>query len=144
MISLNASVGYCLRRAQAVVFADFCEALSGLKLRPVQFSALLLVDQNPGASHSSVSAALGIQNANFAAISADLVARGLVGRQRSQLDGRTYSLKLTSAGKSLLDQATRLQAAHEARLMAHIGARGHSNLLELLERLRHLPGTPTS
>jgi len=144
MTSLKVTVGYTLRRAQAVVFADFSEALSDLKLRPVQYSVLLLVDQNPGTSQSSVSAALGIQKANIVAIIADLVDRRLVRRQRSPADGRSYSLDLSSAGKVLLSRASQLQSAHEAKLEAHIGASGRSRLLELLERLMHLPSDASS
>ena len=140
MTTLSGFVGYALRRAQAVVFSDLSEALSALKLRPVQYSVLVLIDQNPGTSQSCVSTALGIQKANFVAIIADLVARGLVRRQRSKLDGRTYSLGLTPAGKSMLSQAAELQSAHEARVVAQLGAMGRSRLLELLDRLTQLPG----
>jgi DNA-binding MarR family transcriptional regulator len=141
MTNLHGFVGYALRRAQAVVFSDLGEALSELKLRPVQYTVLVLIDQNPGTSQSSVSTALGIQKANFVAIIANLVARGLVRRQRSKSDGRTYSLGLTAAGKSILSQAAELQSAHEARLAAQLGATGRSRLLDLLDRLIHLPGT---
>jgi DNA-binding MarR family transcriptional regulator len=140
MTILNGFVGYALRRAQAVVFSDLSEALSELKLRPVQYTVLILIDQNPGTSQSCVSTALGIQKANFVAVIASLVARGLVRRQRSKLDGRTYSLGLTPAGKALLSQAGRLQSAHESRLVAHLGAAGRSRLLKLLDHLTHLPG----
>jgi DNA-binding MarR family transcriptional regulator len=140
MTTLSGFVGYALRRAQAVVFSDLSEALSALKLRPVQYTVLVLIDQNPGTSQSCVSTALGIQKANFVAIIAYLVARGLVRRQRSKLDGRTYSLGLTAAGRSVLSQAAELQSAHEARVVAQLGATGRSRLLELLDRLTHLPG----
>jgi DNA-binding MarR family transcriptional regulator len=140
MTTLNGFVGYALRRAQAVVFSDLSEALSVLKLRPVQYTVLVLIDRNPGTSQSCVSTALGIQKANFVAIIADLVARGLVRRQRSKLDGRTYSLGLTTAGKTVLSQAAELQSAHEARVVAQLGAMGRSRLLELLDRLTQLPG----
>ncbi len=77
MTPLTGYVGYSLRRAQAVIFADFNQSLSELKLRPAQFAVLLMIDQNPGASQSGVSAALGIQKANFVAIIADLEKRGV-------------------------------------------------------------------
>ena len=100
---------------------------------------LVLIDQNPGASQSSVSAALGIQKANFVATIADLEARGLVRRRKSDLDGRSYSLGLSSRGRTLLKHAADLQSLHEQRVIAHIGWEGRNQLLTLLERLAELP-----
>lgn len=136
---LNGYLGYALRRAQSVIFADFNQTLRGVNLRPGQFAVLLLIDQNPGASQSSVSAALGIQKANFVATIADLEARGLVRRRKSEMDGRSYSLGLTSRGRHLLQHAAELQSLHEQRVIALIGFEGRDQLLALLERLAELP-----
>ena len=136
---LSGYVGYALRRAQVAIFADFNQTLEGLDLRPGQFAVLILIDQNPGTSQSSVSAALGIQKANFVATIADLEKRGLVRRSKSESDGRTYSLGLTSRGRSLLQHAAELQALHEKRVIAQIGPEGRLQLLNLLARLAELP-----
>jgi DNA-binding MarR family transcriptional regulator len=139
MTPLSGYVGYALRRAQIAIFADFNHTLQGLDLRPGQFAVLVLIDQNPGASQSSVSAALGIQKANFVETIADLEERGLVRRRKSDSDGRTYSLGLTSRGRALLQHAAELQALHEKRVVAQIGSEGRLQLLSLLERLAELP-----
>ncbi len=102
MTPLSGYVGYALRRAQGVIFADFNHTLAELDLRPAQFAVLLMIDNNPGASQSGVSAALGIQKANFVALIADLEKRGLVRRRKSDTDGRTYSLGLTPRGRAQL------------------------------------------
>lgn len=136
---LSGYVGYALRRAQGVIFADFNHTLAGLDLRPGQFAVLVMIDQNPGASQSRVSAALGIQKANFVATIADLEKRGLVRRRKSDSDGRTYSLGLTSRGRSLLQHAAELQSLHEKRVIAQIGSEGRLQLLSLLDRLAELP-----
>src|SRR5258708_29737728 len=86
---LSGYMGYALRRAQSVIFADFNHTLRGLNLRPGQVGVLVLIDHNPGPSRSSVSAALAIQKANFLATIADLQARGLGERRKSDFDGRT-------------------------------------------------------
>jgi DNA-binding MarR family transcriptional regulator len=132
---LSEYVGYALRRAQGVLFADFHRALAQLDLRPGQFAALVLIEQNPGASQSKVSAALGIQKGNFVAIIAALENRGWVRRRKSQSDGRTYSLELTARGRSGLKLATELQSQHERRVIEQIGPEGRLQLLSLLERL---------
>jgi DNA-binding MarR family transcriptional regulator len=141
MTPLSGYVGYALRRAQLVIFADFNHTLAKLDLRPGQFAVLVMIDQNPGTSQSSVSAALGIQKANFVATIADLEKRGLVRRRKSETDGRTYSLGLTARGRSLLQHASELQSVHEARVIAQIGNEGRLQLLGLLDRLSTLPST---
>jgi DNA-binding MarR family transcriptional regulator len=139
MAPLSGLIGYALRRAQLVITADLNLALAGLDLRPGQFAVLILIDQNPGTSQSSVGDALGIQKANFVATIADLVNRGLVKRRKSETDGRTYSLGLTSRGRAILEDAAKLQSLHEARVIAQIGTEGRQQLLNLLERVARLP-----
>jgi DNA-binding MarR family transcriptional regulator len=138
MHPLTGLVGYALRRAQGVLFADFNDALAELDLRPVQFSVLALISENPGASQSSVSAALGMQKANLVTTISDLAARGLVVRRRSVADGRTNALELTARGRRVLERAAQLQSAHEARITARLGVRGRERLLELLGKLSEL------
>jgi len=139
MTPLSGYVGYALRRAQGAIFADFNHTLAKLNLRPGQFAVLVLIDQNPGTSQSSVSAALGIQKANFVATIADLEDRGLVRRRKSESDGRTYSLGLTPRGRATLQHAAELQSLHEARVIAQIGSEERLQLLNLLDRLARLP-----
>jgi len=141
MTPLSGYVGYALRRAQGVIFADFNHTLAELDLRPGQFAVLLTIDQNPGTSQSSVSAALGIQKANFVATIAHLEKRGLVRRRKSDTDARTYSLGLTPRGRALLQHAAELQSLHEARVIAQIGNEGRLQLLGLLDRLSSLPSS---
>ena len=134
-------VGYALRRAQGVIFADLSQALAPLLLRPVQFTVLLLIDQNPGTTQSLVSEALGIQKANFVATIADLENRALIRRRKSESDARSYSLNLTARGRVLLQRALDLQSQHEERLIAQIGPDERLHLLAMLHRLAQLPVT---
>ena len=138
MSALSGYVGYALRQAQGVILADFNHALAQLNLRPGQFAVLVLINQNPGTSQSSVCAALGIQQANFVATIADLEKRGLVRRRKSEADGRTYSLGLTPRGRALLMRAEELRALHEARVTEQIGSDGRLQLLTLLHRLAQM------
>jgi DNA-binding MarR family transcriptional regulator len=138
MNPLNGYVGYALRRAQGVIFADFNDTLSRLDLRPGQFAVLALIDQNPGTTQSSVSTALGIQKANFVATIADLEDRGFVVRRKSASDGRSYALDLTARGRRLLQRAAQLQSVHEARVIERLGTAGRQQLLDLLDKLSDL------
>jgi DNA-binding MarR family transcriptional regulator len=141
MTPLVGYVGYALRRAQGVIFADLSQALAPLILRPAQFAVLLLIEQNPGTSQSCVSEALGIQKANFVATIADLEDRALIRRRKSESDARSYSLNLTARGRALLQRAAELHSQHEARVIAQIGPQERLRLLALLHGLAQLPVT---
>jgi DNA-binding MarR family transcriptional regulator len=131
-------IGYALRRAQGAVYADFHESLSELELRPVQYTLLVMVAENPGASQSGVCEALGIQKANCVPTMSELERRGLILRKKSANDARSYELHLTAKGKRVLQRAGEVQASHEKRLIERIGINGRDQLLDLLGKLTDL------
>ena len=131
-------IGYALRRAQGAVYADFHESLSELELRPVQYTLLVMVAENPGASQTGVCEALGIQKANCVPTMSELERRGLILRKKSANDARSYELHLTAKGKRVLQRAGEVQASHEQRLIERIGINGRNQLLDLLGKLTDL------
>lgn len=132
-------LGYLLRRAQLAVFEDFIESFSALRLRPAQFSALVVIDRNPGRSQAEIAAALGIARPNFVAMMDELERRGLAERTRSETDRRSHALVLTDAGRRLLKRALQVVARHEARVSRRLGAAEREVLVRLLRRLVHAP-----
>ncbi|MEJ1161340.1 MarR family winged helix-turn-helix transcriptional regulator [Prosthecomicrobium sp. N25] len=128
-------VGYAMRRTQVAVFADFIATLSELGLRPAQFSALLLIDRNPGRKQSEIAEALGIQRPNFVAMMDEMDRRGLTRRLTSETDRRSYVLELTEAGRTLLERAVELVSEHEARITRDLSRDEVDLLLGLLARI---------
>jgi DNA-binding MarR family transcriptional regulator len=132
---LQESIGYALRRAQGVVYANLNDALARISLRPVEFTLLLMVAENPGASQSGVCEALGIQKANCVPTMSELERRGLIIRRKSDSDARSYQLHITTKGKRILQRAGEVQSSHEQRLIERIGVEGREELLRLLGKL---------
>lgn len=128
-------IGYALRRAQGQVYADLNEALARISLRPLQYTLLLMVAENPGASQSSVCEALGIQKANCVPTMSELERRGLIIRRKSAADARSYELHVTNKGKRILQRAGEVHSLHEQRLIERIGLEGRDQLLRLLGKL---------
>ncbi len=131
-------IGYALRRAQGAVHADLHDSLSEIDLRPVEYTLLLMVAENPGASQSGVCEALGIQKANCVPTMSELERRALIIRRKSASDARSYELHLTAKGKRILQRAGEVQASHERKLIERIGLNGRDQLLELLGKLTDL------
>lgn len=132
---LRDQIGYALRRAQGAVYADLNDSLSELDLRPVQYTLLLTVAENPGASQSGVCEALGIQKANCVPTMSELERRGLILRRKSTSDARSYELHITAKGRRTLQRAAEVQASHERKLIERIGFNGRDQLLALLGKL---------
>ncbi len=128
-------IGYALRRAQGVVYADLNGALARISLRPLQFTLLLMVAENPGSSQSSVCEALGIQKANCVPTMGELERRGYIIRRKSAADARSYELHITHKGKRILQRAGEVHSLHEQRLIDRIGVEGRDQLLRLLGKL---------
>jgi DNA-binding MarR family transcriptional regulator len=132
---LQDRIGYALRRAQGAVYADLNDALARISLRPLQFTLLLMVAENPGASQSGVCEALGMQKANCVPTMSELERRGLIIRRRSAADARSYELHITHKGRRVLQRAGELHSLHEQRLIERIGVEGRDQLLRLLGKL---------
>jgi DNA-binding MarR family transcriptional regulator len=128
-------LGYQLRLAQVSVFSEFIERLLQIDLRPGQFGTLLVIKANPGLSQADVCAALDIHPANFAPMIASMEQRGLVQRSQRASDRRSYSLRLSPEGETLLQQAVALQERHEAEIAVRLGAGGKESLLTLLTKI---------
>ena len=128
-------IGYALRRAQGVVYADLNDALARISLRPLQYTLLLMVAENPGSSQSSVCEALGMQKANCVPTMSELERRGYIIRRKSASDARSYELHITNKGKRILQRAGEVQSVHEQRLIERIGVDGRDQLLRLLGKL---------
>ena len=132
---LQESIGYALRRAQGVVYSNLNDALARISLRPLEFTLLMMVAENPGASQSGVCDALGIQKANCVPTMSELERRGLIIRRKSTSDARSYELHITNKGKRILQRAGELQSSHEQKLIDRIGPEGREQLLRLLGKL---------
>jgi DNA-binding MarR family transcriptional regulator len=132
---LGGLIGYRLRRAQLKVFEDFIASFAPLGLKPAQFSALVLIEANPGRSQREIAAALGIQRPNFVAMMDEFERRGLAERHRSEVDRRSHALDLTEAGRALLRQGREIVRGHEERIAGGLSASERADLLRLLSRL---------
>lgn len=140
---LSERLGYVLRRAQIAVFQDFFASFASLDISPAQYSAIIVVDANPGLSQTQVADALGIQKSNFVAMVGLLERRGIVRREASPSDRRTYRLFLTRQGRVLLRELHAVAEAHERRIAAIIGDDAYAALFAPLTSIGdHLRSVP--
>lgn len=129
-------VGYRLRRAQIAVFQQFSARFGDYELRPAEYSALALIEANPGSKQIEIAKALGIKRANFVALINGLEARGLVERRQPAEDKRSQALHLTARGAEQMTIFNEVQAEFEAYCVEKLGgAAARDQLMDLLARL---------
>jgi DNA-binding MarR family transcriptional regulator len=126
-------LGYHLRRLSVLVMADLTAALAPLDLKPADASVLFLLAGEKSFTQSTLGRALGIQRANMAPLIAALAKRGLI--ERAALNGRSQTLSLTPAGKSLQKAAWRATLLHEARMFGQLPAAQRDQMLTQLASL---------
>ena len=109
-------IGYSTRRASLAIVATFMRRMAVYELRPVTFTLLALIADNPGIMSSQLCALLDIQSSNLVAMIKQLDERALIERRAHPKDVRAQGLHLTARGVSFTRkaQATALAAGLEA------------------------------
>ena len=131
---LDKHLGYFLRRLQIWVFQDFIETLKPLKVRPAQYSVLLVIEANPGRSQAAIGEQLAIERARLARMLHELERRKWVTRRANGNDGRSHSLYLTADGERTLVKIKTLAERHEARLAKLLGPGRREQLMNVLHK----------
>ena len=129
---LNNHLGYFLRRLQIWVFQDFIQTLATIKVRPAQYSVLLIIEANPGRSQAAIAQTLSIERARLVRLLHELERRKWVSRRASGSDARSHSLHLTADGRKALAKIKSLAEQHEAQLAKFVGPKRHMQLMDLL------------
>ncbi len=132
---LQGYLGYMIRRAQLLIFQDVNHVLESFDLRPTLFSMLFILSEKPGLRQSAVADMLGVQRTNLVKMVDGLEQRGLLSRQPSPEDRRSYALHLTDAGHQFLEEVCGAVNAHEQRLTDVLGREDRDELLRLLTRV---------
>lgn len=132
--ALDNLLGYQMRRATAVMMADFVRTLADFDMRPAEITTLLVIAENPDCSQSEVGEAIAIKRANMVPIIARLIERNLVARTR--VDGRSLALRVTDKGAEQAADAWRRIAEHEARFRDRLSPADLETVLTALPVLR--------
>ncbi|MAM63135.1 MarR family transcriptional regulator [Maritimibacter sp. UBA3975] len=133
--ALRPFLGFNLRRAWNVIHADLTATLEPHDLRMITFSALAVIGDNPGLSQAQLATALSVERPNLVPVTDELASRGLVTRERVPSDRRTYALRLTASGASLLARATTAVHDHESALYADLGEADRATLIAAFRRI---------
>lgn len=134
--SLEHLIGYCLVRAGVPTMRVFRRQIGApFDLRPVEFSLLLLLLDNPGASPKQLGLALAMSPPNVTVLVDRVVARGLAERRKSASDGRAQEVWLTESGTALARKTGEVSRTMEDGVLQVLTPAERALLRELLVKL---------
>ncbi|WP_349975170.1 MarR family transcriptional regulator [Pseudomonas sp. WHRI 8519] len=128
-------IGYALRRAQLKVFQNLIARLSAHDLRPAQFSALAIIEQNPGLMQADLARALAIDPPQVVPMLNKLEERALAVRVRCKPDKRSYGIFLSKGGETLLSELKQIAADSDHEATSSLSDGERTELLRLLKRI---------
>lgn len=133
---LHHVLGYQLAQASISTASVFMQLVGEpFGLRPVEFTVLSLINENPGSSLVRLAQALAVTAPNITMWIDRLEERGLVQRERSETDRRAQHLHVTPQGRQLVAKATQQLHDGERELLAHLSEGERTILIELLHKV---------
>lgn len=133
---LHHVLGYQIAQAAITTTGVFMRIVGEpLGLRPVEFTVLSLVSENPGSSQARLAQALAVTAPNITMWIDRLEERGLVQRERNEADRRAQQLDVTPEGRQLVARATQQVLDAERELLAHLSEGERMILIELLHKV---------
>ncbi|MEX0319374.1 MAG: MarR family winged helix-turn-helix transcriptional regulator [Ruegeria sp.] len=136
-MDLHLMPGHLIRRLNQISVALFLDRMerAGIRLTPVQFSALTVIRTHPGIDQASVAGLIGYDRATLGKVVDRLETRGLVTRTVSENDRRARSLRLSPQGEALLDQATPHVEAVQPDMLIGLDQAEQEQFLALLNKI---------
>lgn len=128
-------VGFRLRRLQNHLARDFAAGARKLKPRSGLFSALAIIEANPGISQRAMAAKIGLDKSPAVLLVDELEARGLAERRPAETDRRRHALHITAAGTRWLDSGCTILRKTEATVLGQLSPRELAVLHRLLDRM---------
>jgi DNA-binding MarR family transcriptional regulator len=142
---LHEVIGYQIAQASIATLAVYQRAAGAtLELRPVEYTMLVLVNENPGSTAARLARALAASAPNITMWLEKLQRRGLVRREASETDRRSQHLYVTDKGRKLAEEATRRVIEAERHAFSHLSVGERAILVELLRKLALRRGVTTA
>lgn len=132
---LDRSPSHLIHRALQLALDIYNEesAASGLTQR--QFAVLEAASHNAGLTQTDLVKATGIDRSTLADLVARMTTKGLLTRERSALDARAMTVKVSAEGLAALEAARPCVAAADKRILALLPKSRRESFLETLSHL---------
>jgi DNA-binding MarR family transcriptional regulator len=134
--ALDQSPSHLLHRALQRALDIYAEAFGESGITQRQFALLAAADEREGATQADLVRITGIDRSTLADMARRMIGKGLLERERSNVDARANAVRLTEAGREILTDARPKMAGADARLLKLIS--GHGRRTTFVSLLRDL------
>lgn len=121
---LERSPSHLLHRAVQLALDIYADEFGPGAVTQRQYAVLAAAADWQDATQTDLVRSTGIDRSTMADMVARLISKGLLERERSQVDARANAVRLTEAGELVLAEARPKMAAADARLLKHIAGGG--------------------
>jgi DNA-binding MarR family transcriptional regulator len=132
---LAASPSHLMHRALQLALDIYAEETAGDGLTQRQFAVLEAVAGKAGLSQTELVKATGIDRSTLADLVARMTTKGLLERERSTLDARAKSVRLSAQGQAALETARPRVEAADRRIMGLLPKGDRDRFLAILSEL---------
>jgi MarR family transcriptional regulator, temperature-dependent positive regulator of motility len=138
---LDKSPLHMLHRAGQCAAELFQKELGDNDLTPRQYAVLLTVSNEEGLSQTQLVERTGIDRSTMADLMRRMLRKGILQRQRTRKDARTYAVSLTKSGALALKSAEPISRRVDAKILAFLPVDERGRLLaELTAMVQSLAG----
>lgn len=132
---LYAKPGHLIRRCQQIAVALFMEETRRFGITPVQYAALVAVQESPGIDQIGLVGRIAVDRSTAASVVERLEQKRWLRRLASREDRRKRLLSLTPAGEALLRKVESAVDRAQERILAPLSAEDRPRFMEMLERI---------
>jgi len=130
--------GHLIRRLQQIALALFMEQARDFDVTPVQYSALVAVENHPGIDQTALCNIIAFDRSTIGDVVGRLQRKRLIRRLDSRIDRRTKSLFITPAGRRLLRQIEPAVQSTQRLILAPLKPGERSAFMHMLKHLVYL------
>ena len=129
---LDRSPSHLLHRALQLALDIYSEEIGSGALTQRQYAVLSAVQAKEGCTQSELVRATGIDRSTLAELVARLIGKGLLDRERSTLDARANTVRLTDEGRAAVEDTAPKVSLADERILALMPASRRDGFLKTL------------
>jgi DNA-binding MarR family transcriptional regulator len=137
---LDRSPSHLLHRALQMALDIYAEETGNGALTQRQYAVLSAVMAKEGCTQSELVRATGIDRSTLAELVARLIGKDLLARERSTLDARANTVRLTDGGRAAVQEAAPKVAQADARILALVPSPKRDAFLKTLRDMARAVG----
>jgi DNA-binding MarR family transcriptional regulator len=138
--AIDRSMIHLLHRASQRASEIFALETRDFDLTARQYAVLTTVAQHEGLSQTDLVRLTGIDRSTLADVVQRLLRRGIIQRERTMQDGRTYAVSLSEKGRELLDSIKPYARRADRTVLSCLGDEDGKMAAQILSRLLRKTG----